>query len=1357
MNNQELLQLVDIDQEAGWRILQSKNIKLSDIIYSDFNQQQLAICLKDYTIFEQCLNHVLEYENNELFQFIYQYFDKEFTYNCLQMEPCFSCYKHTDVIEQIKKPISNGAKSKIITYQFSKIYEISEIQLDMREEIQGRIRIHLPGEEIIPFSQELKPPIIAQSITLEYPLQEIERHSNICICSTFRREVEECPRCQGKSFQISFSCKPVIDIEPITNESEVQQINNIISDLEQVKQQNYEKLMEYYNAISQYKFKVQMIQMMKDAYKEFNQAAILSKRYSRRVRQFYNGMEDERELCQFSKCVECSRRVLCSAENVSESLLRKLYFSNNVTHKERETAIKLLKPTIKYSVNDLDQIANNEDVYKEFCLQAQLYLKGENKMEFITHFLNRCKELKLDDIIIAILKTLNQVQITQIQQLLCDIKVESICLKDNIISQLFLIKNVEVQDQLRELVISVCKVDEILGLNLFLNGLEYTNDTSFYQLFDEIKIKTAGDAVVEYLVGFIKENYRKLESQKILKCFEMIQKCWNILSNDQLKWYIELDKLFNHIGQNNARINQIYNHLYQNMQINDNFEILKYFILQLLNENQQNQQIQRLSQMIHNLLFKKLEFRIRIWPYKTNQQFYQKEVEYSSLNFETLEQLKEMAQKDLGLEPQFDLIIQERIVNDTSLDLELVYKQFYIPEKAKQFKNGQKILSMNAISQDPQNHKEKQKIKELIQQKIQMEINYSIQGVGNHDDLPYVPSLVDDKKSYLEKQISSVIEPQHLKILFILINNLIQEGKRFMSTVQKIVGIMRFLCNSSNQIKQQIINCQGIVVLVKIYLQEPNENEKLLDFIDDLLTQTTQTRRRFSENIDPFELKFHDKESVTLLYQVINHLESNPTQRISKTLIQIIPLIIRDLHEPISALIEHFKRNIKFEWNNQQLAFFGSILHATPTHYQKLREATLESGIYQMAIESYLQNQSLEVWSETNANCLKIVFSVAIGSRECQLLLNEIGFIQQIFQHSNNHNQVVKELSKVCNDCINFIKNDDGQYIIQELKTTIEKLTMEKEQKFEQSYKNKKQQIMKKFQKSTYNQKIQSLQIEKGLQCVACKEGYSLSSNQLGIYVFSLPYQIPEEKAFLSMQKQETYGLQSVTYFTVIHSSCQKASVDCAIKSQKDEQPKSHDEIFWDCAIKNNGCKCNNFLPLKNGNNYEQTLEIYFKRCEKILKNKITSKCWLLLNDLKGLIFRMAQQDDLSVDAGASTYEHNLKLIPIMMTAIIYCNVSQYSHLMSTQQTSFEYISIAIIVALFHPYQDWQHYLGTYSKDANPHLLNAIKIVDTIMVNILSKVPNDSNYQKALDKFLNQDQMDIVLQFEKLPIEYNKK
>ena len=58
------------------------------------------------------------------------------------------------------------------------------------------------------------------------------------------------------------------------------------------------------------------------------------------------------------------------------------------------------------------------------------------------------------------------------------------------------------------------------------------------------------------------------------------------------------------------------------------------------------------------------------------------------------------------------------------------------------------------------------------------------------------------------------------------------------------------------------------------------------------------------------------------------------------------------------------------------------------------------------------------------------------------------------------------------------------------------------------------------------------------------------------------------------------------------------------------------------------------------------------------MKDKITSKCWMLLNDLKGLILRIARQDNLSSDAGAGTYEHNLKLIPVMMSAILCYNVS---------------------------------------------------------------------------------------------------
>jgi E3 ubiquitin-protein ligase UBR4 len=45
---------------------------------------------------------------------------------------------------------------------------------------------------------------------------------------------------------------------------------------------------------------------------------------------------------------------------------------------------------------------------------------------------------------------------------------------------------------------------------------------------------------------------------------------------------------------------------------------------------------------------------------------------------------------------------------------------------------------------------------------------------------------------------------------------------------------------------------------------------------------------------------------------------------------------------------------------------------------------------------------------------------------------------------------------------------------------------------------------------------------------------------------------------------------------------------------------------------------------------------------------------WLLLNDLKGLLLRFSRADDLATDTGAGRYEHNIKLIPILMSAIIH-------------------------------------------------------------------------------------------------------
>lgn len=99
-----MLELIDIDETAAMRILRAHKIKVQDIIYSNFNKQEVANRLCDYSDFEQCLNHVLNYENNDKFQFIYKYFDRDFTYNCLQMEVCFSCYMRSERMEEIRLP-----------------------------------------------------------------------------------------------------------------------------------------------------------------------------------------------------------------------------------------------------------------------------------------------------------------------------------------------------------------------------------------------------------------------------------------------------------------------------------------------------------------------------------------------------------------------------------------------------------------------------------------------------------------------------------------------------------------------------------------------------------------------------------------------------------------------------------------------------------------------------------------------------------------------------------------------------------------------------------------------------------------------------------------------------------------------------------------------------------------------------------------------------------------------------------------------------------------------------------------------------------------------------------------------------
>lgn len=131
-----------------------------------------------------------------------------------------------------------------------------------------------------------------------------------------------------------------------------------------------------------------IIQEMLQLYREFNQSAIIVQGYSEIVKQFYR-IPRSGELSKFSDCVECSRRMLNNASQVDNRLLRKLYFSSNVTHKERMSAIKLMVPSIVYSSADLDK-EQSEEWLSEFELQCDLYLMGDNSIVFLKDMMNGC-------------------------------------------------------------------------------------------------------------------------------------------------------------------------------------------------------------------------------------------------------------------------------------------------------------------------------------------------------------------------------------------------------------------------------------------------------------------------------------------------------------------------------------------------------------------------------------------------------------------------------------------------------------------------------------------------------------------------------------------------------------------------------------------------------------------------------------------------------------------------------------------------------------------------------------------------------------------------------------------------------
>lgn len=76
---------------------------------------------------------------------------------------------------------------------------------------------------------------------------------------------------------------------------------------------------------------------------------------------------------------------------------------------------------------------------------------------------------------------------------------------------------------------------------------------------------------------------------------------------------------------------------------------------------------------------------------------------------------------------------------------------------------------------------------------------------------------------------------------------------------------------------------------------------------DDSLARGPTNKRRLSEHMDQRDVSYFEKESSTNLKMVLKNLDTfqdNPS--VVRVFLQIVPLIIRDLHEPCFQLFDYF-------------------------------------------------------------------------------------------------------------------------------------------------------------------------------------------------------------------------------------------------------------------------------------------------------------------------------------------------------------------------------------------------------------------------------------------------------------------
>lgn len=80
-------------------------------------------------------------------------------------------------------------------------------------------------------------------------------------------------------------------------------------------------------------------------------------------------------------------------------------------------------------------------------------------------------------------------------------------------------------------------------------------------------------------------------------------------------------------------------------------------------------------------------------------------------------------------------------------------------------------------------------------------------------------------------------------------------------------------------------------------------------------------------------------------------------------------------------------------------------------------------------------------------------------------------------------------------------------------------------------------------------------------------------------------------------------------------------------------------------------------------------MEQYFRKLQNRQENRLDGRydsriegkrSWIILNDLRFLLIKIAKKEDLSLETGGGRLIHNIKLLPILMNGILQYDIAKY-------------------------------------------------------------------------------------------------